>query len=57
MTLADKLIKKFEQLPDSRKKQVLDFVKFLKEKEQRELEDIMDNVIIKNKEALDELGK
>ncbi|MGO1368735.1 MAG: DUF2281 domain-containing protein [Senegalia sp. (in: firmicutes)] len=57
MTLADKLIEEFEQLPESRKKQVLDFVEFLKVKEQEDLENLMDNIIKENKTALDELAK
>ncbi len=57
MTLADKLIKDFEQLPEEKKKEVLDFVEFLKQKEQREVENLMDEVIRENREALEELSK
>ena len=57
MTLAEKLIKDFEQLPEDKKKQVIDFVEFIKTKEQKELECLMDNVISENMEALKELAK
>ena len=57
MTLAEKLIKEFEQLTEERKKEVIDFVEFLKAKEQKEIETLMDSVISENKEALKELAK
>ncbi len=57
MTLAEKLIKDFEQLPEDKKKQVIDFVEFIKTKEQKELEGVMDSVISENMEALKELAK
>lgn len=57
MTLAEKLIKKFEQLTEEKKREVIDFVEFIKAKEQRELENLMDSVIAENKEALEELAK
>lgn len=57
MTLAEKLIKDFEQLPEDKKKQVIDFVEFIKTKEQKELESLMDSTISENMEALKELAK
>ncbi|HEX9060183.1 MAG TPA: hypothetical protein VF941_08375 [Clostridia bacterium] len=57
MTLAEKLIKEFEQLTEEKKREVIDFVEFIKAKEQRELENLMDSVIAENKEALEELAK
>lgn len=57
MTLAEKLIKEFEQLTEERKKEVIDFVEFVKAKEQKEIETLMDSVISENKEALKELAK
>lgn len=44
MTLAEKLIKEFEQLTEERQKEVIDFVEFVKAKEQREIENLMDSV-------------
>lgn len=57
MTLAEKLIKAFEQLTEEKKKEVIDFVEFVKAKEQKEVENLMDAVIAENKEALKELAK
>ncbi|WP_017413799.1 DUF2281 domain-containing protein [Clostridium tunisiense] len=57
MSLAEKLIRDFEDLPEIQKREVIDFVEFLKIKNQRRLEKMMDEVIFENKEALDELAK
>lgn len=57
MTLAEKLIKDFEQLTLEKQKEVIDFVEFIKAKEQREIENLMDVIIDENKEALKELAK
>ncbi len=57
MTLAEKLMKEFEQLTEEKKKEVIDFVEFVKAKEQKEIENLMASVIAENKEALEELAK
>lgn len=57
MTLAEKLVKEFEQLTEEKKKEVIDFVEFVKAKEQKEIEYLMDSIIADNKEALEELAK
>lgn len=57
MTLAEKLMKEFEQLTEEKKKEVIDFVEFVKAKEQKEIENLMASVIAENKEALVELAK
>ena len=57
MTLAEKLLYEFEQLSDNKKIEVIDFVEFVKRKEQMELEALMDTVINDNKDALKELAK
>ncbi|SMC88305.1 DUF2281 domain-containing protein [Sporomusa malonica] len=57
MTLADKLLQDFKELPDEKKRQVIDFVEFLRAKQQQELEQMMDSVIAENKEAFLELAK
>jgi hypothetical protein len=57
VSLAEKLIKDFEELPEIQKREVIDFVEFLKIKNQKILENMMDEVIFENKEALDELAK
>jgi len=57
VSLAIKLIKDFENLPESQKREVIDFVEFLKNKNQKRLERLMDEVIFENKKALAELMK
>ena len=57
MTLAEKLLKDFESLTEDKKQEVLNFVEFLKNRNQKELENMMDVVIMENREALLELGK
>ncbi|HOV27744.1 MAG TPA: DUF2281 domain-containing protein [Pseudobacteroides sp.] len=57
MSLAEKLIKDFEQLSEDKKKEVIDFVEFLKIKEIKEKIGLMDFVIDENEEALKELAK
>jgi Asp-tRNA(Asn)/Glu-tRNA(Gln) amidotransferase B subunit len=57
MTLAEKLIKEFEQLTEEKKKELIDFVEFVKVKEQKDIENLMDTVIVENREALEELAK
>ncbi len=56
MSMAEELLKSFEELPEDKKRQVIDFVEFLKVKESRELFDMMDDIIEKNKSALKELS-
>lgn len=57
MTLAERLIKEFEDLSDEKKKEVIDFVGYIKAKEQKEIENLMDAIIVENKDALKELAK
>jgi len=57
MGLAERLIKDFEELPETQKREVIDFVEFLKQKNQKRLEEMMDEVIFENKNALEELAK
>lgn len=54
---AEKLIKDFEELSEEKKKEVIDFVEFLKQKEKKDLEKTMDDIISENDEALKELAK
>jgi uncharacterized protein YfbU (UPF0304 family) len=57
MTLAEKLLQKFQELPEDKQRQTIDSVEFLRAREQKELENMMDDVIIDNKEAFLELAK
>ena len=56
MSIEERLIRNFQDLPDDRKQEVLDFVEFLKRKEQKKIEQIMDDIISDNHEALEELS-
>ena len=57
MTLAEKLLQEFQELPEDKQRQTIYFVEFLRAKEQKELENMMDDVITENKEAFLELAK
>jgi hypothetical protein len=57
MSLAEKLLKEFEQLPEDKKIEVIDFVEFLKTKTRNEVENLMDVIIDENSEALKELSQ
>lgn len=57
MTLAEKLFMEFEELSEDKKMEVIDFVEFIKAKQQRVIEALMDTIITENKEALEELAK
>ena len=57
MTLAEKLVEDFEQLSEEEKREVIDFVEFLKTKDIKEKYQLMDLIIDENKEALQELAK
>lgn len=57
MTLAEKLLQGFDSLSEDKKIEVVDFVEFLRKKQQQELEAMMDDMIRDNKEALLELAK
>ena len=57
MTLAEKLLQEFQELPEDKQRQTIDFIEFLRAKEQKELENMMDDVIADNREAFLELAK
>ncbi|MDD2498145.1 MAG: hypothetical protein PHY90_08455 [Desulfitobacteriaceae bacterium] len=57
MSLSEKFIQEFEQLPEDKKKEVIDFIEFIKVKGQKEIEGYMDNIILENKEALRKLAE
>lgn len=57
MTLVEKLLRDFNDLPEDKQRQVVDFVEFLKAKADKGLESMMDAIISENYDALKELGK
>lgn len=57
MTLAEKLLRDFEELPEGKQRQVVDFVESLRTKVRNDLSSIMDEVISENYDALRELSK
>lgn len=57
MTLAEKLLRDFQALPEDKQQQVIDFVEFIRNKQQKEMETLMDEIITVNKEAFVELAK
>jgi Asp-tRNA(Asn)/Glu-tRNA(Gln) amidotransferase B subunit len=57
MTLAEKLLKEFETLNENHQTEVIDFVEFLKMREEKRIEKMMDDIITENMEALKELAK
>lgn len=57
MSLAEKLAKDFEELSEEKKKEVIDFVEFLKIKEKKGKIELMDFIIDENQDALKELAK
>ena len=57
MSIEEKLIKDFLTLPVEKRQEVIDFVEFLKSKNNEQVENIMDEVINENHEALKELSE
>ncbi|KJS22864.1 MAG: hypothetical protein VR72_03885 [Clostridiaceae bacterium BRH_c20a] len=57
MSLADKLLRDFKDLPKGKKKEVIDFVEFLKTKEKENQNKMMDTINEENRDTLEELSK
>ena len=57
MSLPETVMLELQSLAPEAQKQVLDFTLFLKEKQKRELSDMMDDIIEQNLPALEELAK
>ena len=57
MSLPEEIMYELEGMNDLQKKEVLDFARFLKMKEERELDALMDSIIDENLEAFKELAK
>jgi hypothetical protein len=57
MSLAEKLMGEFNELPDDKKQEVIDFVEFLKQRTEKNIDSLMNKIINDNEEALKELAK
>lgn len=57
MTLAEKVLQDFEELPEDSQTEVADFVEFLKQKVKKNRENLMDQIIADNLDVLKELAK
>ncbi|MDQ0170526.1 DUF2281 domain-containing protein [Paenibacillus tundrae] len=57
MSIEEKLIQDFLTLPDDKKIEVIDFVEFLKNRSNKQMDSLMDDIINDNIEALRELSK
>lgn len=57
VSIEEKLIQDFLALPDDKKIEVIDFVEFLKNRSNKQMESIMDDIVNENIEALRELAK
>ena len=57
MSLPEAIMEEVMKMNDFQKREVLDFVRFLRMKEERELDALMDGIIEDNLEAFKELAK
>jgi len=57
VSIEEKLIQDFLTLPDDKKIEVIDFVEFLKNRSNKQMDSLMDDIINENIEALRELSK
>ena len=57
MGLPEEIMREVESMNDTQKREVLDFARYLRMKEERELDSLMDEIIDENIEALMELAK
>ncbi|MBU5351086.1 DUF2281 domain-containing protein [Paenibacillus barcinonensis] len=57
MSIEETLIQDFLTLPDDKKIEVIDFVEFLKNRSNKQMDSLMDDIINENIEALRELSK
>jgi len=57
MSMSEKIMNELETLNDEQKREVLDFMRSLREDEEKALDALMDEIIDENLEALEELAK
>lgn len=57
MNLSEKLLSVFEDLSENSKNEVINFVEYMQAKEDRRMENLINNIVDDNIEAFKELGK
>ena len=57
MSISEEILIELKTMSDAQRAQVLDFARFLRQKEAREIEALADIIIEENMEALKELAK
>ncbi len=57
MSLPEEIMMEIQAMDDAQRREVLDFARFLRQKEARELDSLMDSIIDENMEAFEELAK
>ena len=57
MNLSEKLLSVFENLSESSKNEVINFVEYMQAKEDRRMENLINTIVDDNIEAFKELGK
>ena len=57
MSIPERILQEARELPEQQQRQLLDFALFLKMREERELDSMMDDNISENLPAFEELAK
>lgn len=57
MSLPEAILNEVESMNDFQKQEVLDFARYLKQKEEQKFKALVEDIITENKEALEELAK
>lgn len=57
MSIPERILQEARELPEQQQRQLLDFALFLKMREERELDSMMDDIISENLPAFEELAK
>lgn len=57
ITIAERIIELSKQIPEDKLAEVIDFMESLKEKELEQRRSLIDEIMLEDKEALEELAK
>ena len=57
MSIPERILQEARELPEQQQRQLLDFALFLKMREERDLDSMMDDIISENLPAFEELAK